>query len=111
MDKMRARSGHAACLAAALAAASLVAPSLAHAQTPLEAFCADNVVALSKSSHESGLDPGTWASDPKNLARFGFTWPANVDTLYQSVIAAGPPAIKSFFSMENDRVEWRCEGQ
>src|SRR5437660_1044620 len=60
----------------------LAIPSQAHAETPLAAFCADNAAQLQRTMNESGLDPAQWASDPKNLARFGFQGPGDINTLY-----------------------------
>lgn len=91
--------------------AALTSPPQARADTPLAAFCADNAVELSRTSHEMGLDPATWASDPKNLAKFGFQPAGDIDALYHAVIDAGAPSIRSHFSNETGRVEWRCSGQ
>jgi hypothetical protein len=98
-------------VSAAMICAALVNPSQARAETPLEAFCADNADRLQRTSHESGLDPAQWASDPKNLARFGFHGPGDIDTLYHMVIDQGAPSLTSHWSNENDRIEWRCSGQ
>ena len=97
--------------AATLIWASLAIPAPAHAETPLEAFCADNVIELERTNNEMGLDPGKWANDPENLARFGYSGAGYTDDLYQAVISAGAPAIESYWSNLNSRVEWRCEGQ
>ena len=90
---------------------SLWFPLLAHAETPLQAFCADNAVELQRTNLEMGLDPGKWASNQSNLARFGFSYASDTNTLYQMVIGPGAPAIKSYWSDMNQRVEWRCAGQ
>lgn len=97
--------------AAAGICAGLATPCEAHAQTPLEAFCHDNAAYLQTTEHESGLDPDKWASDPKNLARFGFSGPGDIDALYQMVIDKGAPYIESHWSNENGGIEWRCMGQ
>jgi len=96
---------------AAMICASFAIPFQARADTPLAAFCADNEAKLQRTSHESGLDPATWASDPTNLARFGFHGPGDIDTLYHMVIDKGAPYITSGWSNENGRIEWRCSGQ
>lgn len=96
---------------AAMICAILTVPFQAHADTPLAAFCADNAARLQRTSHESGLDPAEWASDPKNLARFGFQGPGDIDTLYHMVIDQGAPYITSHWSNENGKIEWRCSGQ
>jgi len=96
---------------AAMICAALAIPSQARADTPLAAFCADNAAELQRTSHEMGLDPAKWASDPKNLARFGFNGPGDIDTLYHMVIDKGPPSITSHFSNETGAIEWRCSGQ
>src|ERR1700722_10118151 len=83
-------------------------PFEAQAETPLAAFCTDNADELQRTSHEMGLDPAKWASDPKNLARFGFQSAGDIDTLYHMVIDAGAPSIRSHFSNETGFVEWRC---
>jgi hypothetical protein len=90
---------------------ALVGTPIAQAETPLAAFCADNADRLQRTSHESGLDPAGWASDPRNLARFGFHGPGDIDTLYHMVIDQGAPYITSHWSNENDSIEWRCSGQ
>ncbi len=97
--------------AATLICASLAIAAQAHADTPLQAFCIDNAYALKGSMGESGLDPATWASDPKNLFQFGFSGPGDINTLYHMVIDKGAPAITSYWSNENGNVEWRCQGQ
>lgn len=97
-------------VAAMIGVASAI-PFEAQAQTPLAAFCADNAAQLQRTSHESGPDPAQWASDPKNLARFGFQGPGDIDTLYHMVIDQGAPYITSHWSNENDKIEWRCAGQ
>jgi hypothetical protein len=89
----------------------LTIPCTARAETPLAAFCADNAAQLQRTSHESGLDPAQWASDPRNLAKFGFQGPGDIDTLYHMVIDKGAPYITSHWSNENGAVEWRCSGQ
>lgn len=86
-------------------------PFPAHAETPLAAFCADNAAELQRTSHEMGLDPAKWASDPRNLARFGFQGAGDIDTLYHMVIDKGAPSITSHYSNETGVVEWRCSGQ
>lgn len=96
---------------AAMICAALAVPFQARADTPMAAFCADNAARLQRTSHESGLDPAQWASDPKNLARFGFQGPGDIDTLYHMVIDQGAPYITSHWSNENDKIEWRCSGQ
>lgn len=96
---------------AAMICVALTIPSAARAETPLAAFCADNAGELQRTSHEMGLDPAKWASDPKNLARFGFQSAGDIDTLYHMVIDAGAPSIRSRFSNETGYVEWRCSGQ
>ena len=96
---------------AAMICAAVAIPVQAHAETPLAAFCADNAARLQRTSHESGLDPAEWASDPRNLARFGFQGPGDIDTLYHMVIDQGAPYITSHWSNENDKIEWRCAGQ
>ena len=96
---------------AAIIGAALAIPVQARAETPLSAFCADNADRLQRTSHESGLDPAQWASDPRNLARFGFQGPGDIDTLYHMVIDKGAPYITSHWSNENDGIEWRCAGQ
>jgi hypothetical protein len=96
---------------AAVIYTALAIPFQAYAETPLAAFCADNADRLQRTSHESGLDPAQWASDPRNLARFGFQGPGDIDTLYHMVIDSGAPSITSHWSNENDRIEWRCSGQ
>ena len=96
---------------AAIICATMAIPSQARAETPLAAFCADNAARLQRTSHESGLDPAQWASDPKNLARFGFQGPGDIDTLYHMVIDKGAPDITSHWSNENGGIEWRCAGQ
>jgi serine/threonine protein kinase len=83
----------------------------ATSESPLAAFCADNAAQLQRTFHESGLDPAQWASDPRNLARFGFQGPGDIDTLYHMVIDKGAPYISSSWSNENGRIEWRCSGQ
>lgn len=88
--------------------ASLAAPFQAHAETPLEAFCADNEVELQRTMHENTLDPATWASDPKNLARFGFSGPSDIDTLYHMIIDTGAPYITSNWSNLSGSVVWNC---
>jgi hypothetical protein len=98
-------------LLAGLVLAAVGCTGAAHAETPLAAFCADNADRLQRTSHESGLDPAQWASDPRNLARFGFQGPGDIDTLYHMVIDSGAPSITSHWSNENDRIEWRCSGQ
>lgn len=90
---------------------ALAFPPQARAETPLAAFCADNAAQLQRTMHESGLDPAQWASDPNNLARFGFQGPGDTDTLYHMVIDKGAPYITSHRSNENARIEWRCSGQ
>ena len=95
---------------AAMACATVLVPAQAHADSPLSAFCADNAAQLARTSHESGLDPATWASDPKNPARFGFSGPGDIDTLYHMVIDKGAPYITSHWSNENSDIEWRCAG-
>lgn len=97
-------------IAAMISVASAI-PFEAQAETPLAAFCADNANELQRTSHEMGLDPAKWASDPKNLARFGFQSAGDIDTLYHMVIDAGAPSIRSHFSNETGFVEWRCSGQ
>lgn len=96
---------------ATLMCVALAIPVAAHAETPLAAFCADNATELQRTNNEMGLDPATWASNPKNVARFGLSGPGDIDTLYQMVIGAGAPSIKSYWSNMNSRVEWRCAGQ
>ncbi|MDP7707472.1 hypothetical protein [Mycobacterium sp. TY815] len=91
--------------------AALVVPFQAHADSPLAAFCADNAAQLQRTFHESGLDPAQWASDPANLAKFGFHGPGDIDTLYHMVIDAGAPKIISHYSNMNGGIEWRCAGQ
>jgi hypothetical protein len=91
--------------------AALAIPSQARAETPLAAFCADNAAQLKKTSGEMGLDPAKWASDPSNLARFGFHSAGDIDTLYHMVIDKGAPYITSHWSNENGGIEWRCSGQ
>jgi hypothetical protein len=92
--------------------AASATPLQARAETPLAAFCADNANRLQGTAHESGLDPAQWASDPKNLARFGFNGPGDIDTLYHMVIDRGAPSITSHFSNEGGgHIEWRCSGQ
>lgn len=98
-------------VSAALTCTALAVPSQAHAETPLAAFCTDNAAQLQRTMHESGLDPAQWASDPNNLARFGFQGPGDIDTLYHMVIDKGAPYITSHWSNENARIEWRCAGQ
>jgi hypothetical protein len=83
----------------------------AHAQTPLQAFCYDNAANIRATDHESGLDPATWASDPKNLARFGFKGGGDIDTLYHMVIDKGAPYIESDWSNADGDIQWRCMGQ
>lgn len=95
----------------AVICATLANAPQARAETPLAAFCADNAAQLQNTSHESGLDPAQWASDPKNLARFGFQGPGDIDALYHMVIDKGAPDITSHWSNENGRIEWRCSGQ
>ncbi len=95
----------------AAAAVGIAAPPLAHAETPLEAFCADNAISLGRTMKEVGLDPASWASKPANLARFGYSGLEGVDPLYQAIVGAGVPSIRSYWSNLNARVEWRCEGQ
>jgi hypothetical protein len=95
----------------AMVCAALAIPSQAHAETPLEAFCADNAARLQGTFHESGLDPAQWAGEPKNLARYGFNGPGDIDTLYHMVIDKGAPYITSHWSNENGGIEWRCLGQ
>jgi hypothetical protein len=73
--------------------AALATPFQARAETPLAAFCADNAAELQRTSHEMGLDPAKWASDPRNLARFGFHGAGDIDTLYHMVIDKGAPYI------------------
>jgi hypothetical protein len=90
---------------------ALAMPIQARAETPLAAFCADNADRLQRTFHESGLDPAQWASDPKNLARFGFQGPGDIDALYHRVIDQGAPSITSHWSNENGGIEWRCSGQ
>lgn len=90
-------------------ATSSVSP--ARADTPLTAFCADNAAELRRTSHEMGLDPAKWASDPQNLARFGFQDAGDIDTLYHMVIDSGAPNIRSHWSNETGAIEWRCSGQ
>jgi hypothetical protein len=97
-------------LLAATAVGIAVSP-LAHAETPLEAFCADNAIRLKQSTGESGTDPASWAMDPANLARFGYRGLEGIAPLYQAIVGAGAPSIRSFWSNLNGRVEWRCEGQ
>jgi hypothetical protein len=97
-------------IAAMICVASTI-PFQAHAETPLAAFCADNAAQLQRTMHESGLDPAQWASDPKNLAKFGFQGPGDIDTLYHMVIDKGAPYITSHWSNENGAIEWRCSGQ
>jgi hypothetical protein len=96
---------------AAMICAALAIPFQAHAETALAAFCADNAAELQRTNNEMGLDPATWASDPKNLARFGFQGPGDIDTLYHMVIDPGAPSITSRWSNLNGKVEWRCSGQ
>jgi hypothetical protein len=96
---------------AAMICAALAIPFQARADTPLAAFCADNAARLQRTSHESGLDPAAWASDPTNLARFGFHGPGDINTLYHMVIDKGAPYITSYFSNENADIQWRCSGQ
>ncbi|MGV7701713.1 hypothetical protein PJN16_10355 [Mycobacterium kansasii] len=89
--------------------AGMAFPPTAHADSPLSAFCADNAAQLQRTHHEGGLDPATWASDPANLARFGFQGAGDIDTLYHQVIDSG--GVSSHWSNMNARVEWRCAGQ
>ena len=96
---------------AAMICTVLAIPLQARAETPLAAFCADNADRLQRTFHESGLDPAQWASDPRNLARFGFNGPGDIDTLYHMVIDRGAPSITSNWSNENGGIEWRCAGQ
>jgi hypothetical protein len=96
---------------AAMICAALAIPFQARADTPLAAFCADNAAQLQRTNNEMGLDPAKWASDPRNLARFGFQGPGDIDTLYHMVIDQGAPSITSHWSNANDRVEWRCSRQ
>jgi len=78
---------------------------------PSAAFCADNEAQLNRTSLEMGLDPATWASDPRNLARFGLSGAGEIDTLYHMVIDKGPPYVRSYFSNETGAIEWRCSSQ
>ena len=96
---------------AAMICAALAIPFQARAETPLAAFCADNAAELQRTSHEMGLDPAKWASDPTNLARFGFHGAGDIDTLYHMVIDKGAPYITSHLSNETGAIEWRCSGQ
>src|SRR5947209_5541494 len=96
---------------ATLGCAAVVVPAQAHADSPLSAFCADNAVQLQRTAHESGLDPVSWASDPKNLARFGFSGPGDIDILYHLVVDKGAPYITSHWSNEDGNIQWRCAGQ
>ncbi|WP_156452309.1 MULTISPECIES: hypothetical protein [Mycobacterium] len=98
-------------IVAATMSMAFATPPQARAETPLAAFCADNAAQLQRTSHEAGLDPAQWASDSKNLARFGFQGPGDIDTLYHMVIDSGAPNITSHWSNENGRIEWRCSGQ
>ena len=109
LTSKRIRSG--AVLGAAVLCTSLATAFPAYAETPLDAFCADNAAELKRTNNEMGLDPATWASDPDNLARFGYDDAGYIDTLYQQVIGQGEPYIKSYFSNATERVEWRCSGQ
>lgn len=97
--------------ATAVVASGLLSASPAHADTPLQAFCIDNAYSLKTTNGEVGLDPATWASDPKNLFRFGFEGPGDINTLYHQVIDNGSPYIASYWSNENGCVEWRCQDQ
>ena len=45
-----------------------------------------------------GLDQPKWASDLRNLARFGFQGAGDIDTLYHMVIDKGAPYITSHWS-------------
>lgn len=99
-----------AVIGAVICVASAI-PFEAQAETPLAAFCADNSERLQRTFHESGLDPAQWGSDPKNLARFGFQGPGDIDTLYHMVIDQGAPSITSHWSNENGGIEWRRAGQ
>jgi hypothetical protein len=105
------RVQRAAFMAPAMVCLAVAIPLQARADTALAAFCADNAAELQRTSHEMGLDPAKWASDPKNLARFGFQSASDIDTLYHMVIDAGAPSIRSHFSNETGFVEWRCSGQ
>jgi hypothetical protein len=96
---------------AAMICEGLAVPFQAHAETPLGAFCADNAAELQRTSHEMGLDPAKWASDPRNLARFDFHGAGDIDALYQMVIDKGAPYITSNWSNETGAIEWRCSGQ
>ncbi|WP_205878813.1 hypothetical protein [Mycobacterium camsae] len=98
-------------IVAATTSMAFATPPQARAETPLAAFCGDNAAQLQRTSHEAGLDPAEWAGDPKNLARFGFQGPGDIDTLYHMVIDSGAPNITSHWSNENGRIEWRCSGQ
>jgi len=83
---------------ASMICAALAIPFQARAETPLAAFCANNAAELQRTSHEMGLDPAKWASDPRNLARFGFQGAGDIDTLYHMVIDKGAPYITSHYS-------------
>lgn len=100
-----------ALLAATLMCTALATATQAHAETPLEAFCADNAISLTRTMGEAGLDPATWVSNPSNLARFGYNGPGDINTLYQQVIAKGAPYIRSYWSNLNANIQWRCTGQ
>lgn len=63
------------------AAVGIAAPPHAHAQTPLQAFCADNAIELKRTNGEMGLEPGKWANDPANLAPFSYSGAAYTDDL------------------------------
>lgn len=95
----------------AVACVAVGAALPAHADSALAAFCADNAARLAGTSHESGLNPADWASDPKNLAHFGFSGPGDINTLYHMVIDKGAPYITSNWSNENANIQWRCAGQ
>ena len=92
-------------------AVSIIFSAPAQAETPLDAFCADNAVELTRTNGEMGLDPAAWASNPYNLGQFGYDNAGYTDTLYQQVVGKGEPYIESYFSNLTARVEWRCSGQ
>lgn len=100
--------GRGVVIAAIALSAGLLMPARAYAETAYEAYCADNAVELERTMHESTLDPATWASDPKNLAKFGFNGPGDIDILYHLVIDKGAPYIESHWSNLSGRVEWTC---
>jgi hypothetical protein len=108
-----ARPGTSSVSATTSAVPSTVPPSGPNAtnESALAAFCADNAAQLQRTFHESGLDPAQWASDPKNLARFGFQGPGDIDNLYHMVIDNGAPYITSSWSNEDGNIQWRCSGQ